>query len=377
LAVVRINGHDHYLGRYDSPESWEKYNRLILSWRFADRTSVPELSGHEANITVNEIILAFLRHADAYYRRPDGTPTGEHQNFVHAVRPLKRLFGQSLACEFGPKSLKIIQQAMLADGLCRNVINQRVKKIVRVFKWAVENELVPASVHHGLSAVSSLRKGRSAARETEPVKPVPESFVDAVRPYVSRQVWAMIELQRLTAMRPGEVTTMRTQDLDTAGRVWTYTPHRHKSEHHDKDRTIYLGPKTQAILRTWLRTDLNAYLFSPREADAELREKKRVNRKSPLTPSQKARKPKLKPKRTPGEFYATRAYAHAINRACKKAGVPVWGPNRLRHNAATLIRKEFGLEVARAVLGHSDAVTTTIYAERDRALSLAAMEKVG
>ena len=32
LGVVRINGKDHYLGRYDSPESWEKYHRLIAEW---------------------------------------------------------------------------------------------------------------------------------------------------------------------------------------------------------------------------------------------------------------------------------------------------------------------------------------------------------
>ncbi len=32
-AVVRIDGHDHYLGPYDSPESHERYERLIAEWR--------------------------------------------------------------------------------------------------------------------------------------------------------------------------------------------------------------------------------------------------------------------------------------------------------------------------------------------------------
>ena len=32
LAVVRIDGKDHYLGRYDSAESWEKYHRLVAEW---------------------------------------------------------------------------------------------------------------------------------------------------------------------------------------------------------------------------------------------------------------------------------------------------------------------------------------------------------
>jgi hypothetical protein len=29
LGVVRVDGRDHYLGRYHSPESWEKYYRLL------------------------------------------------------------------------------------------------------------------------------------------------------------------------------------------------------------------------------------------------------------------------------------------------------------------------------------------------------------
>ncbi len=32
LGVVRIDGKDQYLGRYDSPESREKYHRLIAEW---------------------------------------------------------------------------------------------------------------------------------------------------------------------------------------------------------------------------------------------------------------------------------------------------------------------------------------------------------
>ena len=29
LGVVRIDGRDHYLGKFDSPESHERYHRLI------------------------------------------------------------------------------------------------------------------------------------------------------------------------------------------------------------------------------------------------------------------------------------------------------------------------------------------------------------
>jgi integrase len=57
--------------------------------------------------------------------------------------------------------------------------------------------------------------------------------------------------------------------------------------------------------------------------------------------------------------------------------VPQWHPHQLRHNAATKFRQEFGLDVARAVLGHSSPVVTEVYAELDAAKAAKAMERVG
>jgi integrase len=246
-----------------------------------------------------------------------------------------------------------------------------------MFKWAVENELVPPSVLQALKAVNGLRRGRTGARESAPVRPVPDAFVDAVRPHVPRQVWAMIELQRLTGMRPGEVLTMRTKDLDTARSVWTYTPSTHKAEHHDRTRTVYLGPKAQEVLRPWLRTDLGGYLFSPKEAMEERWAGQRRDRKTRLTPSQRARTRKAAPNKTPGERYTPDSYRQCIQKACRKAGVPAWHPHQLRHNAATKIRREHGIEVARILLGHSTAFTTEIYAEVDRAKAVRVMADIG
>ena len=44
---------------------------------------------------------------------------------------------------------------------------------------------------------------------------------------------------------------------------------------------------------------------------------------------------------------------------------------------STELRREFGLDVARAVLGHSSPVVTEVYAELDGAEAEEAMEKVG
>jgi integrase len=291
---------------------------------------------------------------------------------------------------------------MIDSGICRNEINKRVRRIVRAFKWAVGEEMVPSSAYQGLKAVPGLRRGRADVRESKPVRPVPEPFVDAVRPFVARQVWAMIELQRLTGMRPGEVTSMRSCDIDASGRVWTYSPSEHKTEHHGKERTIYLGPQAQAIVKPWLRTELTAYLFSPSEAMEERKARMRRSRKTPVQPSQRCRA-KPKPEKTPGERYDTDSYRRAIAYGCKRAfphptlkGIPnekltaehrqelkawhkahCWHPHQLRHNAGTRLRKEFGLDVARVILGHSSPVVTEVYAEMDREKAIAVMERVG
>jgi integrase len=75
--------------------------------------------------------------------------------------------------------------------------------------------------------------------------------------------------------------------------------------------------------------------------------------------------------------YTTDSYAKAIVAACSKAGINPWAPNRLRHNAATEIRKHAGVEIARTVLGHASMATTEIYAERDLEKAIAAMREVG
>src|SRR5436305_1074848 len=114
-------------------------------------------------------------------------------------------YGTSLACDFGPLALKAIQQRMIGAGWCRGVINQRIGRMKRIFRWAVSESLIPPTVLQALQAVEGLKKGRTAARETEPVRPVADEVVDKTLRFASRQVAAMARLQRLTGMRSGEV----------------------------------------------------------------------------------------------------------------------------------------------------------------------------
>jgi len=391
-AVVTLCGRDFYLGEYGTRESRAEYDRIIGEWLANGRTLPGSGSGNGADVTNSEMLLAFLAWAETYYVK-NGRMTNEVFHVRYAIKPIRELYGDKLARDFGPLQLKTVRQAIIETGICRSEVNRRVRIIVRGYKWAVAEGMIPPSVHHGLQAVPGLRRGRCDVREAEPVRPIPDAFVDAIEPYASRHIWAMVQLQRLTGMRPGEVCIMRTIDVDRSGRIWVYTPESHKTEHHGRERRVYLGPVAQGILRPWLRPELTAYLFQPKEAEAERRAGQRRNRKSPVQPSQQDRR-RRRPRKGPGEKYNTDSYRQAIQYAIEKANaearrkaqaaglehgepIPAWHPNQLRHNAATRLRKEFGLDVARAVLGHSSPVVTEVYAELDGAKAAEAMERVG
>jgi integrase len=349
------------------------------------------------------LALAYWRHAQGYYVAQDGKPTSEIGNIKIAMHHLTDLYGDTQAAEFGPLALKAVRATMIAADLSRGTVNRYANHIRRAFRWAVAAELVPPAVYHGLQAVEGLRRGRSEARETEPVRPVAEAYVRKVLPFLPPAVAAMVELQILTGMRSGEVAIMRARDLNMNGpAVWQYRPARHKTAHHGYDRVIDLGPRAQAILRPWLKPDLEAYLFSPREAEAVRNAARREARRTPLTPSAKARRlraDRRRRRRPPAERYTSGSYRRAIARGIERANakiaadlaargvtdpeaidaalVPAWHPHQLRHTFGTRIRQQYGVEVAQVLLGHHDLGATQIYAEVDRQKAARVAAEVG
>lgn len=166
------------------------------------------------------------------------------------------------AKDFGPQRLIAVREAMIDRDWRRVIINQQIGRIRRCFKWG-QQEIVPPEVLTALETVPGLRAGRTAAKESSPVIAVSDAPIEAVRRHLSRQVWAMIQLQRVTGMRPGEVTAMRGCDLTVGDQLWEYVPESHKTQHHGRERVIQIGPQAEAIIRPFLKADTTAYLFSP------------------------------------------------------------------------------------------------------------------
>jgi integrase len=270
-AVVTLSGRDHYLGPHGTEASRIEYDRLVAEW-LAHGRMLPEAAPADdaLSVTINQVLLGFWKHAEVHYRRSDGRPGSELDNYRQALRPLRRLYGDTEAAQFGPRALKALRQHMIDAGWCRSQINRQVSRVRTVFRWAVENELVPAQVHQGLLAVRGLQRGRTLAREASPIRSVPEERVAAVEPFVSRPVWALIQLQQLTGARAGELVALRGCDLKTANAIWTAELEQHKTAHKDLSRCVYFGPRAQAILNDFLpRRMPTDYLFSPSEAESQ------------------------------------------------------------------------------------------------------------
>jgi integrase len=415
-AVVTLtdglgNRRDVLLGKHGTDESRAEYARVLAEWEATGRR-LPRAAA-AAGLSVSELLLHYWRFAEGYYRK-NGQPTTQLDRIRLALRPVRELYGHTEARDFGPKALKAVRDWMLrapcghckgtgkvpkpkrpecrrsgnagevcrrcggagGRGWARGMVNSAVGCVKRAFKWAVAEELVPPDVFHGLQAVDGLRKGRSGARETKPVRPVAEEHVEAVLPYLTPPVRAMVQVQRLTGMRPGEVVLMRPCDIERGGDAWVFRPESHKTEHHGIARAVFLGPRAQAVLTPFLFRESGTYCFSPREALADLRARQRAARKTKVQPSQADRR-KRAPRQAPGERYSVDTYGNAIERGCLKAGVPPWHPNQLRHTRATDIRRRYGLEAAQVTLGHAEADVTQMYAERDMDLAAKVAREIG
>jgi integrase len=225
-----------------------------------------------------------------------------------------------------------------------------------------------------------LRKGKAGVKESRPVVPAPWEHARAILPYVAPQVAAMIQVQYLCGMRPGDVTIMRRCDIDTSGEIWLYRPEHHKGDWKENPLVKGIPRAAQQIIKPFFKTDLEAYLFSPKDADAWRRQHwppyHGRKRKTPVYPSELRRRAREKEarshrtaKRAKRDHYDVNTYRRAIEYGFKRAAkagvhIPHWHPNQLRHAIATEVSQTLGQQAAQRWLGHVNLKTTDIYVEK-------------
>ncbi len=315
--------------------------------------------------TIGEVAEIYLQHAEAYYRRIDGTPTQAIYKIRRSMESIVEKHPDLEPVDFGPRRLKELRRDWIESGLARTTVNNYTEEIRRFFKWAVSEELVDVSVHAALRTVRGLRTAEEGVRETTPTKPVPYADIESVRKFLVAPLRGLVDAQYQSAARGGELVMLKPQDFDTSRTVWTVDLAHHKTRHHGHDHLLYFGPQAQEILEPFMiGRGPSEFLFSPKEAAAERHAAARTHRR----PDQ-ACNPR-KTDRTLGDHYTSDSYRRAILTACRKASVTPWTPHQLRHSRAQQIRDEYGAEAANAVLGQRTLDATVIYAPKTKALAM-------
>ncbi len=367
-AYVNLSGKRVYLGKYGTSSAQMKYDRTLSEWLASGR-ALP--LRQDDGVLVVEVLARYWNHAEQWYRTPEGNAARSLDRVKLVIADVRKIYGDIEAADFSPLSLKALRETWINRGLARKTINDYTGEVKKIFRWAVSEELIGPAVYQALSTVEGLRAGRSQAKEPKRVLPVPLDHVHAIKDHVSRQIWALIQLQLLTGARSSEVVFLRPIDINTEQAIWIVHLGRHKTAHHGKTRTLYMGPKAQEVIRPFLNDrPISSYLFSPRDAITEQKSQARTHRR----PNQKA--DTRQTARVVRDHYDKDSYARAVRRACDAAKVPRWHPHRLRHNHATEVRKISGIE-ASVALGHSRINTTELYAEKNTELAIQIAQELG
>ena len=347
--VVDLSRQRHYLGDEPAAAAAE-YDRLTRLWLAGNRQPL-KAGPAAAAVTLADLAGRYCESLDQTHRKR-GKPTSH----ARATRRVLGLFTGLLGPERDAGAITLDDMRRFRSWLlgrrdrrgrlhADRTVNGYLATIRRAYQWGLKEGLVGAAAWHEVAPPLHVERERGRSRR---VLPVPVEDVEKTLAEANPQLAALIRLQLLTGMRPGEVVALRPRDLDRSGRVWVYMvpPEVHKTAHRDRGpRVVPIGPKAQEVLGPWL-----------------------ARARNPDRPVWCTRL---------GTVYTAQHYTETIYAACDRAGVPRWGANRLRHNRATELRARYGAEAAQVTLGHSKLSTTEIYAERDLATAVRIAEECG
>jgi integrase len=333
------------------------------AWRLWERAARASSDPGGMVFTVNDLCARWLAHAQEYYRE-----SHEAVTLSCGMRTFREMFGNRPVESMTHPDMIELRKRLVGRGLSRVTVNKYMGHVKRMAAWATDERLMSPQVKAELTAISPLKRNRSAARETAPVGSVPDDVIEKTCARLPRSLADMVRVHRLTGMRPDEVCRLAWPDIERREDVWVFRPGRHKEAWRNLPRVVVIGPRAQRILGKYAG---DGFVFTPQmSVDEHYRE---------AIEAAKCHRPPEKvggaPRRV-GERWETGAYARAVGRAAEAAGVPHWHPNQLRHSCATAVRRRFGIAAAGAVLGHSQGLRITdrysFEAAEDEAVAAAA-----
>lgn len=333
-ARVKIDGRHVYLGVFGSPASYTRYQQLMAQWTAAQdvraNTPAPPLNKAAINLTVADVVASFLLWAEKNY----SARGRELHNFRLAVKPLLELFGTDLASSLDALCLERLRDSFPGRGWNQTTSNRRLSRIKTLWKWAERNQLVPRGSAAHLATVRGLAINKPGVRGKRTRRHPTEDEVNKVALAMSVRAGTALQVQWLTGMRTSEVLMMRAGDIDRSGDVWLYTPGMHKNDWRGQERVVPLSLRCQALLRPLLGEEPGEWLFRPLYKNG-------------------------RPK--PGVRYDTHTFGQAVRRGIAAAKVQPFECYDLRHGAKMRFTREFGVDVARSLLGQKSIESVAHY----------------
>ena len=179
-AVVYYHGRPHYLGRYGSPESKVAYSRFVAAIQ-ANPNPTVFLANEEKIVTVRELTAAFLDYAKA---NTDSTSYSFCRIIV--LDFLDKLYGDNTpVANFKPRDLKLVREEMVKSRrFCRRIVNRYTHRVIAIFAWGVEHDLVPETTWRALQSVKALREGEGGTFDNEERQPVSDDIICRTLPFM-------------------------------------------------------------------------------------------------------------------------------------------------------------------------------------------------
>ncbi|MEM0982704.1 MAG: tyrosine-type recombinase/integrase [Planctomycetota bacterium] len=279
--------------------------------------------------TLTWLIALYRQDGRSRWVKATGRQTRTASNVRSRGKRIVRLLPAWPVDDLTPRVLADLQRRV-ADESTPLEANAVVSLVRTIIRWGEHptRELVPPGTTAALQAVTNLKAKRRR------VRPVPWTDVLQTMRHMPADIAALVMFCAETGCRPGEARTLRYNSVVEDRGHLVYLPEEHKTEHYGVERRILILPAAEDILERQARSKPGrVFGFSPDPAGLEC--------------------------------YSESSVSQAVRRACDAAGVKRWTPNQIRHTRLSEIRREFGLDAARAVGGHTSTSTTEIYAEID------------
>ncbi len=343
-AYVSYLGRKIYLGPWDhakdkpTPQAVKRFEDLRALWQVDPRAHL------EDSPYLISIWCDWLESPQAPTKRPANTDRVERLLFGTEEEPGP--YEQCRAADFTAGEFLDWQTTLCNFGYSAWVIGQCRRTLLDLFAWAAIKGKVDETQPAMLALVKPPTQGTEAG-QVRPAKvqtPVSESDFRAALPFLLPASRAACELIWLTASRPSEVLTLLGADVVRTGNIltakkqefelpsgmWAAVRTNHKMARKGFDRVLFFGKRSQAVLKA-LEMKPERFLF-------------------------------LSKRRRP---YNHNSLGNALERACKRAGVPVFTPYQIRHGAAVAALREFSEPEVGVWMGHKSRGVTGRYAGTD------------